>query len=598
MVAQTNSTREEQSWFADSGANAHITSELENLTIQPQPFQGPESVAVGNGTGLNIEHTGSTIIHSSNIPFHLKNILHCPTATTNLLSIQKFCQDNNCYFILTSSHFFVKDLRTHALLLEGKSENGLYPLRLRSCSSKNSPVFTAFLGIKASTLVWHSRLGHPSLLTVNRVIKVHSLPILNNDSNKEHFCDSCQLGKSKKLPFSASNRITTSVLELIHTDLWTSHIPSISGCKYYIIFVDDFTRYTWFYPLHFKSDTYNCFVKFKFLVETQFSCKIRQLQSDGEGEYTSHLFQFFLTSNGIQHRKSCPHTSQQNGLAERKLRHILETRLTLLAHSGLSNRYWVDAFMTFVFIINRLPTPILNNTSPYEKLFLKPSDYTLLRIFGCKCFPLLQPYTAHKLEFRSKVCIFLGYSHAGYRCLDPVTDRVYLSRHVVFDEQSFPAKDHARLKVPSKISAVSDAPFMAPVSIPDPISPSLSPNTTPSTATTSSSLPSNVSSLDASLDLPSSSPSISLESPCTILESPTRSTTCLHLSQSKYIADILCRTRMFGAKPTTSPCSFGSKLSKHDGELLADPSEYRQVVEALQYCTLTCPDISYAVNQL
>jgi hypothetical protein len=909
MVAQTNSTCEEQSWFADSGANAHITSELENLTIQPQPFQGPELVAVGNGAGLNIEHTGSTIIHSSNIPFHLKNILHCPTATTNLLSIQKFCQDNNCYFILTSSHFFVKDLRTHALLLEGKSENGLYPLRLRRCSSKNAPVFTAFLGIKASTLVWHSRLGHPSLLTVNRVIKAHSLPILNNDSNKEHFCDSCQLGKSKKLPFSASNRITTSVLELIHTDLWTSPIPSISGCKYYIIFVDDFTRYTWFYPLHFKSDTYNCFVKFKVLVETQFSCKIRQLQSDGGGEYTSHLFQNFLTSNGIQHRKSCPHTSQQNGLAERKLRHILETGLTLLAHSGLSNRYWVDAFMTSVFIINRLPTPILNNTSPYEKLFLKSPDYTLLRIFGCKCFPLLRPYTAHKLEFRSKVCIFLGYSHAGYRCLDPVTDRVYLSRHVVFDEQSFPAKDHARLQVPSKISAVSDAPFMVPVSIPDPISPSLSPNTTPHTATTSSSLPSNVSSLDASLDHPSSSPSISLESPCTILDqlpitspapapapsesdyqpivppapapseslapnvhpmtthsrtgslkpktfddfhlyyttkysplqafpsilteteptcftkaaidsrwraamtaefealisngtwtlcprplhqrvirnrwvykikqradgsidrfkarlvakgfeqesgvdytetfSPvikpstiriilalavhfdwpikqldvsnaflhgtlleevymeqpqgfvdgdkpdfvcklhksiyglkqaprawftclstallelgftaslvdsslflffhgditifmlvyvddiivtgnqpsviqsliiklqqrfplkdlgqlgfflgikaTHSTTCLHLSQSKYIADILRRTRMFGAKPTTSPCSSGSKLSKHDGELLADPSEYRQVVGALQYCTLTRPDISYVVNQL
>jgi transposase InsO family protein len=499
MVAQTNSTFEEKPWFADSGANAHITRDLENLSIQPQPFQGPESVAVGNGASLTIEHTGSTIFHSPSIPFYLKHVLHCPTATANLLSIQKFCQDNNCYFVLTSSHYFVKDLRTHALLLEGKSENGLYPLKLQRTSSKNAPVFSVFLGIKASTLMWHSRLGHPSFSTVNNVIKAHSLPLLNNDINKEHFCDFCQLGKSKQLPFTASTRSTTSVLDLIHTDLWTSLVPSISGCKYYIIFVDDFTRYTWLYPLHFKSDAYHCFVKFKMLVENQFSCKIKQLQSDGGGEYTSNLFLSFLSNNGIQHCKSCPHTSQQNGLAKRKLRHILETGLTLLAHSGLSNRYWVDAFLTSVFIINRLPTPVLDHMSPYERLFHKSPDYSLLCVFGCKCFPLLRPYTAHKLEFRSKACVFLGYSHAGYCCLDPVMNRVYLSRNVTFDEQSFPAKDHAHLQLPSKINAASDGPFL--VQVGSPISSTLSlptytPHATvaPSISTNSVSDPHNITS--------------------------------------------------------------------------------------------------------
>jgi len=110
MVAQTNTQLEAQEWYADSGANAHITRDLENLTIQPQPFQGQESVAVGNGMGIGIEHTSSAILHSSKIPFHIRNILHCPTAATNLISIQKFCLDNNCYFILTSSYFVVKDL--------------------------------------------------------------------------------------------------------------------------------------------------------------------------------------------------------------------------------------------------------------------------------------------------------------------------------------------------------------------------------------------------------------------------------------------------------------------------------------------------------
>ena len=116
--------------------------------------------------------------------------------------------------------------------------------------------------------MWHSKLGHPAFPTIHSVIKAFSLPTLNNDSNKEHFCDFCQLEKSKRLPFSASTRITTFVLELIHTYLWTSPIPSVSSCKYEIIFVDDYTRYTWFYPLHQKSDTYNCFIKFKILVET------------------------------------------------------------------------------------------------------------------------------------------------------------------------------------------------------------------------------------------------------------------------------------------------------------------------------------------
>jgi hypothetical protein len=226
----------------------------------------------------------------------------------------------------------------------------------------------------------------------------------------------------------------THVFALIHSDLWTSPVPSISGCKYHIIFVDDFTRYIWLYPLHNKSNTYATFVKFKTLVETQFNHKIQSLQSDGGGEYTSIHFQNFLSQHGIIHRKSCPHTFQQNGLAERKLRHILETGLTLLAHLGLSNKYWVDAFLTSVYIINRLPTPIVNHCSPYAKLYGKDPNYSLLRVFGCKCFPLLRPYTANKLEYRSKFCIFLGYSYACYCCLDPFTDRVYLSRHVVFDE--------------------------------------------------------------------------------------------------------------------------------------------------------------------
>jgi hypothetical protein len=254
----------------------------------------------------------------------------------------------------------------------------------------------------------------------------------------------------------------------------TSPITSNSGFKYYVIFVDDYSRYTWLYPLHTKSVVYECFIKFKILVEKQFPSSIKQLQSDGGGEYTSLHFQSFLTKNGIVHKKSCPYTSQQNGLAERKLRHILETGLTLLAHSHLSNVYWVDAFLTATHLINRLPTPILDNFSPYFKPYHKEPDYQSLKVFGCKCFPLLRPFGLHKLQYRSKPCIFLGYSYAGYKYLDPITNKVYLSRHVVFDEQNFPAKDQASSHLPSKISSIGDLPFTLPVSLLPPLSPFMS----------------------------------------------------------------------------------------------------------------------------
>jgi hypothetical protein len=125
------------------------------------------------------------------------------------------------------------------------------------------------------------------------------------------------------------------------------------------------------------------------------------------------------------HRLTCPHTSQQNGIAERKHRHVMEMGLTLLAQSGLSPRYWVDAFLTSIYLINRLPSPVLQQESPFSKLFHHPPDYSTLRTFGCLCYPLLRPYATHKLSFRSKPCIFIGYgsNQKGYRCLDPTTPK-------------------------------------------------------------------------------------------------------------------------------------------------------------------------------
>jgi hypothetical protein len=126
--------------------------------------------------------------------------------------------------------------------------------------------------------MWHFRLAHPSLDIVHRVVKDRQLPVFAFDFNKTSACNSCQLGRSKRQPFHDSTCVSLQPLDLIHSDVWTSPITSISCCKYHVILIDDFSKFTWIYPLYNKSEVFDSFVKFKILVENQLSSKIKQLQ--------------------------------------------------------------------------------------------------------------------------------------------------------------------------------------------------------------------------------------------------------------------------------------------------------------------------------
>lgn len=155
-------------------------------------------------------------------------------------------------------------------------------------------------------------------------------------------------------------------------------------------------------------------------------------------------FKNFLDAHDILQRLTCPYHPEHNGLAEHKHRHIVEIGLTLLAQSSLPTPYWVEAFHTAKYIINHLPAHrLLQNLSPYEKLFKKSPQYNFFKVFGCECYPYLRSYNNNKLQFYSKHCVFLGYSlnHHGYRCLDPFMGHVFISRQVVFDEYIFPYQE-------------------------------------------------------------------------------------------------------------------------------------------------------------
>lgn len=121
------------------------------------------------------------------------------------------------------------------------------------------------------------------------------------------------------------------------------------------------------------------------------------------------------------HLFTCPYTSVQNGRSKRKHRHITETGLTLLAQAKISLDFLWEAFHTAVYLINRLPTPLLSNKSPLHVLYKKVPDYKAFHPFGCAMFLCLTPYNSNKLQFHSIKCLFFGYSdsHKGYKCLSP-----------------------------------------------------------------------------------------------------------------------------------------------------------------------------------
>ena len=213
---------------------------------------------------------------------------------------------------------------------------------------------------------------------------------------------------------------------------------SFDNYKYYLVLVDHYSRYTWLYPLKLKSDVKETFKVFKALVENYFSTKIGTLFSDNGGEFLA--LRHLLAEAGISHLTSHPHTPEHNGISERKHRHVVETGLSMLTHASMPKKYWSYAFSTAAYLINRQPTPVLQMDSPFHKLFGTQPNYNKLRVFGSLCFPWLRPYNSHKLEDRSTPCVFLVYSptQSAYLCLQPTTGRIYVSRHVKFDESVFP----------------------------------------------------------------------------------------------------------------------------------------------------------------
>jgi len=260
------------------------------------------------------------------------------------------------------------------------------------------------------------------------------------------------LAKQTRLSFPISSIQSAKIFDLIHCDIWgPQKIETHSGAHYFLTIVDDYSRFTWVFLMKFKFETQGLLKSFITFVHTQFNCQVKIIRSDNGLKFIS--LKPFLSTHGILLQNSCPYTPQQNGVVERKHRHLLNVGRALRFQANLPLKFWGESLLTATYLINRFPTPVLSHKSPYELLYGKSPAYSHLRAFGCLCYATnLQPLT--KFSPRARRCIFVGYpsNQKAYRVYDLTTRQFFASRDVIFHENTFPFFNHTSDNSPPQSS--------------------------------------------------------------------------------------------------------------------------------------------------
>lgn len=428
-------------WIIDSGATHHIACTL-NVFSSYQKVSQPVQVQLPDGSLATVHHIGEVTFSPHLI---LRNVYHIPSFTLNLISVTQLTHSLNCIASFSYDSCSFQDHTTRRVIGKGRRFAGLY--HLQPISSLNA--------INKTPLdIWHCRLGHPSLERLRFLCNKFNFI----SSNFQFHCTACPRAKQSRLSFNKTSISTTSPFALIHCDIWGPFFyPSTTGARYFLTIVDDYSRCTWLYLMHAKSETLKFIQFFYNFVITQHSAHIanistgspsfhfpvlQKIRSDNGTEFLSKQFQSWLLAKGIHHQRSCVSTPQQNGVVERKHRHLLNVARALRFQSNLPIQYWGECVLTAAYLINKIPTPLLANRSPHELLLGSTPNYKNLRVFGCLCYAK-NTSIKNKYDSRAQPGIFIGYpfNHKGYKVLDLETKNIYVSRDIIFHETLFPFHD-------------------------------------------------------------------------------------------------------------------------------------------------------------
>ncbi|KAD6118940.1 hypothetical protein E3N88_10211 [Mikania micrantha] len=438
LMTHTNEPKQEAEtkgfWFIDSGCSNHMTGSKDWFIRLDETYK--HSVKLGNDLKLLVQGLGDIKLTVEGVTQTITKVYYVPDLTSNLLSVGQL-QEKDLTIVIKHNMCKAYHAQRGLLFTSLMTKNRMFVIQ---GSMKTATDRCLEVKADADSLIWHRRFGHISfkyLRTMQQNELVLGLPKVG-EYNK--VCDTCLMGKQQKeaIPKRSTWRASEK-LQLIHTDLCGPISPtSPSGKRYILSFIDDFSRKGWLYFLSNKSESFEYFQRFKALVENETNKTIKALRSDRGGEFISNEFNAFCDKHGIKRQLTTAFTPQQNGVAERRNKTIMNMVRCVLIDKSLPKWLWSEAANWAGHLINRTYTSALENKVPEEVWAGKKPHVEHFKVFGSIAFAQVPAQMRTKLDDRSKKCIFLGISleSKAYRLYDPVSRKVMISRDVVFDEDN------------------------------------------------------------------------------------------------------------------------------------------------------------------
>jgi transposase InsO family protein len=308
------------------------------------------AITFGDGNQGLVKGLGKIAIS----PNHsISNVFIVDSLDYNVLSVSQLCKMGyNCLFTDVGVTVFIRS--DDSVAFKGVLEGQLY---LVNFNDNKAELDTCLIAKTNMGWLWHRRLAHVGMKNLHKLIKgEHVLGLTNVHFEKDRVCSACQAGKQVGAHHPHKNIMTTDMsLELLHIDLFdTIAYISIDESKYYLVIMDDYSRFTWVFFLQEKTQTQDTLKGFLRWVQNKFGLRIKNIRSDNGTGFKNSQIEGFLEDEGIKHEFSSPYTPQQNGVVERKNRTLLDMVRTMLDEYKTPDRFWAEAINTACYSINRL----------------------------------------------------------------------------------------------------------------------------------------------------------------------------------------------------------------------------------------------------
>ncbi|KAJ9551529.1 hypothetical protein OSB04_015574 [Centaurea solstitialis] len=365
-LTEGNPDRNENLWHVDSGCSRHMTgnrSFLEDFTT----FNGGYVAFGDNPKGGKVSGKGKV----TGGKLTLEDVYYVDQLRYNLMSVSQVCDkklftlfsDTEC--LILSPKFVVDE---SFVLLRTPRKDNVYCLDLNGMPSEVVNCLFSKASMTESSL-WHRRMGHMNIKTMNLLVKnqlVRGLP--PKEFTLDDHCVPCLKGKQHKASHKSKTINTISApLQLLHMDLFgPTNVMSIGKKSYCLVIIDDYSRFTWVFFLRTKDETSGLIKPFVKRVENQVNLRVKVIRSDNGTEFKNTDLNSFCEEKGIERQFSAPRTPQQNGVAERRNRTLIEAARTMLADSKLPITFWAEAVNTACYVQNRVHVVKSKGKTPYE----------------------------------------------------------------------------------------------------------------------------------------------------------------------------------------------------------------------------------------